>query len=150
MLLSPCDALRLNKRLTADHDRLVVCMDANENICKKYIGQPLTSVEGLNMQAVVGEFTGKKIGPTFFKGSKPIDRVWATNDLIVTHACVMPAGFDVGDHHIIITISRSQVWWEQLLLGSSGSPPEGSTLNFQVDQPISILRCWWQTLLSIA
>jgi hypothetical protein len=125
-------------------------MAANENIYKKTIGQSLTSVEGLNMQDVVGGFTGKKIGPMFFRGSRPIDGVWATSNLIVTHACVMPAGFDVGDHHIIITISRSQVWWEQLLLGSSGSPPEGSTLNFQVEQPKSMLRGWWQTLLSIA
>jgi hypothetical protein len=54
------------------------------------------------MQEIFGEFTGKKIGPTFFKGSKPIDRVWATNDLIVTHACVMPACVSVGDHRMFI------------------------------------------------
>ncbi len=50
------------------------------------------------MSEVVGEFTGKKIGPTFFWGSKPIDGIWATPDLVVTHACVMPVGYGVGDH----------------------------------------------------
>jgi hypothetical protein len=54
------------------------------------------------MQEVVREFTGKKIEPTFFRGSKPIDGDCATNALIVTHTCVMPAGFGVGDHRMFI------------------------------------------------
>ncbi len=90
------------KKWREDGNCLVVCMDANKNIYEKSIGQSLTSFEGLNMQEVVGEFTGKKIGPTFFRGSMPIDRVWATIDLVVTHACVMPAGFGVGDHRMFI------------------------------------------------
>jgi hypothetical protein len=73
-------------------------MDANKHIYKKLIGHSLTNQEGLNMQEVVGEFTGKKLGPTFFRGTKPIDGVWATDDLVVTHACVMPVGYGVGDH----------------------------------------------------
>ena len=47
-----------------------------------------------------GDFTGKKIGPTFFRGSNPIDGVWATADVTVTHACIMPAGFGIGDHRL--------------------------------------------------
>ncbi len=54
------------------------------------------------MREVVVEFTGKKMSPTFFQGSKPIDGIWATSNLIVTHACVMPAGFGVGDHCMFI------------------------------------------------
>jgi hypothetical protein len=54
------------------------------------------------MQEVVREFTGKKIEPTFFRGSKPIDRVWASSNLAVSHACIMPAGFGVGDHRMFI------------------------------------------------
>ncbi len=55
------------------------------------------------MQERVGEFTSKKIGPTFFQKSKPIDGIWATSDLIITqHACMMPAGFGVGDHRIFV------------------------------------------------
>jgi hypothetical protein len=34
------------------------------------------------MIEVIGTFTGKKIGPTFFRGSKPIDGIWATPDII--------------------------------------------------------------------
>jgi hypothetical protein len=77
-------------------------MDAYEDIYKKSIGRTLTDREGLNMVEAVGEFTGKKIGPTFFWGSKPIDEIWTTTDVIVTHACIMPTGFGVGDHRLFV------------------------------------------------
>jgi hypothetical protein len=95
----------LMKQLNKWHqegDCLVVCMDANEDIYKKSLGKSLMSSKGLNMVEVVGDFTGKWIGATFFRGSKPIDGIWATPDLVVTHACVMPAGFGVGDHRLFV------------------------------------------------
>jgi hypothetical protein len=77
-------------------------MDANEDIYKKSIGKTLTDTEGLNMVEAVREFTGKKIGPTFFRGLKPIDGIWKTADVVITHACMMPAGFGVGDHRLFV------------------------------------------------
>ena len=65
-----------------------MCLDANEDIYKKSLGKSLTKREGLNMLEVVGEFTGRKIGPTFFRGSKPIYGIWATPDLVVTHVII--------------------------------------------------------------
>ena len=47
-------------------DRLIVCMDANSHIYKKSIGKALTAEAGLEMKDVVGDFTGKQIGATFF------------------------------------------------------------------------------------
>jgi hypothetical protein len=52
------------------------------------------------MSEVIGDFTGKNIGPTFFRGSNPIDGVLATGDVLATHACVMPAGYGVGNHQM--------------------------------------------------
>jgi hypothetical protein len=66
------------------------------------IGKTLTDRDGLNMVEAIGEFTGKKIEPTFFRGSKPIDRIWTTADVIVMHACSMPMGFGVGDHRLFV------------------------------------------------
>jgi hypothetical protein len=83
-------------------DCLIVCMDANEDIYRKLIGKLLTKKDGLNMLEVVGDFTGKKIGPTFFWGSKPINGIWATPNVVVTHACVMPAGYGVGNHCLFV------------------------------------------------
>jgi hypothetical protein len=83
-------------------DRLIVCMDVNEDIYRKSLGKSLTRTDGLNMLEVVGNFTGKRIGPTFFWGLKPIDGIWATPDIAVTHTCVIPAGFGVGDHRLFV------------------------------------------------
>ena len=83
-------------------DRIIVCMDANEDIYKKSIGKTLTQEDGLGMQEVVGAFTGEKLGATFFRGKTPIDAVWATPDVVVVGACVMPAGYGVGDHRLFV------------------------------------------------
>jgi hypothetical protein len=54
------------------------------------------------MREVVGMFTGKQIGATYFQGLTPIDGVWATSDMVITGACVMPAGFGIGDHRMFV------------------------------------------------
>ena len=54
------------------------------------------------MREVVGEFTGIKLRPTFFWGSKTIDGIWTSEDIVVTHACVMPIGFGMGNHRMFI------------------------------------------------
>jgi hypothetical protein len=80
------------KQWREEGDRLVVCMDVNEHIYKKSIGKELTDLEGLGMKEVVGEFTQQPIGSTFFRGSKPIDGVWAMSDIIISNAAIIPAG----------------------------------------------------------
>jgi hypothetical protein len=96
------DLVKKLKQWREQGDKLIVCLDANEDIYMKSIGKALTDTEGLNMAEAVGEFTGKKISPTFFRGSKPIDGIWTTPDIIVTHTCVMPAGYGVGDHRLFV------------------------------------------------
>ena len=96
------DLIAQLKEWRAAGDRLIVCMDANSDIYRKELGKALTAVEGLNMSEVVGDFTGKRVGPTFFRGQKPIDGVWATKDLQVVNACIMPVGFGVGDHRLFV------------------------------------------------
>ena len=84
-------------------DRLIVCMDVNEDdIYRGSIGKALTNESGLDMVKAVGNFTGKKIGATFFRGTKPIYGVWVTQDVIMTGACVMPAGYGIGDHWLFV------------------------------------------------
>ncbi len=98
-------------------DRLIVCLDANSDIYRKELGRSLVNQEGLNMSEVVGDFTGRQIGPTFFRGQKPIDGVWATKDIQIVNACIMPAGFGVGDHRMFVIDVRTQS-----VIGSS--PPK--------------------------
>jgi hypothetical protein len=80
----------------------VVCLDTNEVINKKSLGKFLPKNDGLNMSEVVGDFTRKKIGPTFFGGSKPIDGIWAMQDVVATHSCVMPSRYRVEDHCLFV------------------------------------------------
>ena len=54
------------------------------------------------MSEVVGGFTYPKLGATYFRGSTPIDGVWATSDVTVVGACVIPVGYGVGDYHLFI------------------------------------------------
>jgi hypothetical protein len=100
------DLVEQLEKWRAEGDRLIVCLDVNEDIYKKSIGKALTNPSGLNMNEVVGDFTGEKLGATHFRGSKPIDGIWATKDIGVTGACVMPVGFGVGDHRMFIVDFR--------------------------------------------
>ena len=57
---------------------------------------------GLAMSEVVREFICQKFGATYFRGSNPIDGVWATSYVTVVGACVMPVGYEVVDHHLLV------------------------------------------------
>jgi hypothetical protein len=59
-------------------------------------------LHGLGMKAVVGEYTTRRLGATYFRGSMLIDAVWATNEVAVVNACVMPVGYGVGDHCLFV------------------------------------------------
>ena len=104
-----CPRTRFKKDLLAQlrkwreqGDRLKVCMDVNEDIYRKSIGKALTMSEDIQMIEAVGNYTGKKIGATFFRGTKPIDGVWVTSDVVIIGACVMPAGYGIGDHRLFV------------------------------------------------
>ncbi len=62
----------------------------------------LTNPEGLGMVETTGKYTGKKIGPTYSRGLLPIDGIWTTPDVTIANACVMPAGYGIGDHRLFI------------------------------------------------
>ncbi len=81
---------------------MIVCIDANKNIYTKALGKLLTDYEGLGMIEAVGRYTGKKVGPTHFRGQLPINGIWTTPDMTVSNACIMPAGYGIGDHRLFI------------------------------------------------
>jgi hypothetical protein len=54
------------------------------------------------MKEVIKEYTSEELGPTYFRGSKPIDGIWITPDVQIANACVMPAGYGIGDHRLFI------------------------------------------------
>ena len=80
------DLISKLKHWREDGDRLIVCLDTNENIYNKSIGRKLTYRNGIAMSEVVGDFTCQKVGATYFRGSTPIDGVWATSDVTVVRS----------------------------------------------------------------
>ena len=77
-------------------------MNANEDNYKKRLGKSITARDGLNMNELVGKFTKKKIGATLFRGSKPIDAVWSTPDIVVVGSCVIPKVYGVRDNRLFV------------------------------------------------
>ena len=71
------DLIRQLLQQRKEDDRLVLCLDANGNIYKKKLDKDLVRTSELEMVEVVGNFTGQKVGPTFFRGKDPIDGVLA-------------------------------------------------------------------------
>jgi hypothetical protein len=83
-------------------ERLILCLDANKNIYLGKLGWELTDLHGLGMKEVLGEFTTWRLGATYFRGSAPIDAVWATSNVAVVNACVIPVGYRVGGHRLFV------------------------------------------------
>ena len=60
------DLLRKIKQWRRKREQLILCLDANENIFMGELGQQLTDLHGLGMKGVVGEFTARELGATYF------------------------------------------------------------------------------------
>jgi hypothetical protein len=96
------DLGKLLKEWRAAGDRLIVCLDTNQNIYTQALGKLLTDSEGLGMIEGVGRYTGKNIRSTQFRGQLLIDGIWTTPNVTVSNACIMPAGYGIGDHRLFI------------------------------------------------
>ena len=77
-------------------------MDHNKHVIDGAIGKALADRDGLDLQEAILQHTGRSPGATFFRGSKPIDRLWISSNIDVSNDCVMPFGYGVGDHHAFI------------------------------------------------
>ncbi len=53
----------------------MLCLDANANIYRAALGWQLTDLHELGMEEVVGDFTGRWLSATFFRGHEPIDAI---------------------------------------------------------------------------
>jgi hypothetical protein len=90
------------KKWRAEGDRIVLFMDHNEHVYDGAPGKALSNSTGLNLQEVILQHTDTRTGATFFRGSKPINGLWASSNLEISNTCVMPFGYGVGDHQAFI------------------------------------------------
>jgi hypothetical protein len=73
-------------------------MDHNEHVIQGNLGKALADRDGLDLWEADLQHTGDSPGATFFRGSKPIDGIWISSDIDISNVCVIPFGYDVGDH----------------------------------------------------
>jgi hypothetical protein len=104
-----CPLTLLHQHLTtairkwrAAGERIVLFMDHNEHVYDDPLGKDLSDREGLNLSKVIFKHTVLQTGALFFWDSKPVDGLWASSDLDISNACVMPFGYGVGDHHAFV------------------------------------------------
>ncbi len=104
-----CPRTLFRRHLTAAIDkwrrageRIILFMDHNKHVYDRMLGKALSNREGLNLQEVILKQTRIPTGATFFRGSHPIDGLWALDDLDISNACVMPFGYGVGNHRAFI------------------------------------------------
>ena len=101
------DLCELVAKWRAEGKRVVVMLDANENVYKDKLGRQLVDPEGLGLKEVVLESTKTHLTATHFRGTKPIDAIWASPDLEVVGAGAMPIGFSIGDHRMMYVDIRT-------------------------------------------
>jgi hypothetical protein len=83
-------------------ERIVLFMDHNKHVYDGVLGKALSNRNGLNLQEVILKQTGAPTGATFFRGLQPIDGLWASDNLDISNACVMPFGYRVGNHRAFV------------------------------------------------
>lgn len=101
------DLLALLKEWRAEGRRIILCLDANDHVYRSRLGAALVNSPELDLQETILSTTGQHLTATHFRGSRPIDAVWATPDLDIANACAMPIGFGVGDHRSFIVDFRT-------------------------------------------
>ncbi len=77
-------------------------MDHNKHVYDRILRKALRNRDSLNLQEVILKQTGAPAGATFFRGLQPINGLWASDNLDISNACVMPFGYGVGDHHAFV------------------------------------------------
>jgi hypothetical protein len=90
------------KQWRAAEDWVILLMDHNKHMINGLLGKALADKERLDLREAIVQHTGASPGATFFRGSKPINRLWISGDLDISNACVMSFGYSIGNHHAFI------------------------------------------------
>ena len=97
------------------------------------------------MKEVAGEYTCQRLGATFFQGSKPINAVWATENVKIERTCVIPTGYGICnamlfdiDIHAESILGNSQRWIMQ---------PQAQRLNCQIPGIVEKYNKFFENLI---
>jgi hypothetical protein len=85
------DLLRKMRQWCQAGEQLILCLDANKNIYLGELGRELTDLHSLGMKEVVGDYTTRRLGATYFQG-KRADRRCLDHQQCGSGECMCHAG----------------------------------------------------------
>ena len=94
------DLFDLLKQWRENGDKLILLMDANENLESGPIERMLKHPD-LNMEDIISKRSNTDGPATFIRGQRQIDGAWATKDIKISAAGFLPFNFGAGDHRAI-------------------------------------------------
>ena len=89
------------KRWKGQGEEIILLGYFNKNVYTGRIAQRLAQ-DDLNMSEQCRKITGKPIPPTYVRGSRPIDAVFATSGIVCRNASILAKYGGVGDHRCFI------------------------------------------------
>ena len=108
------DLITAMKEWRAEGDRLILMLDANEDLNRGPLQRKLRSE--LQMRDLIRERSNKAGPKTYFRGSTQIDGAFATPDVDCSGARFLPFWAGIGDHRaVVIDIPLQSLIGEQLL-----------------------------------
>ena len=125
------DLCAVLKQWRLQGDRIVLMMDANDNVLNGHIAKALAK-DGIELKEAVHAQTPGYGPKTHFRGSQSIDGIWYTPDLELMGASYLPFDADMGDHRPVMAD-----FTEQSLLGVNLPnivPPDGRRLNCKIER----------------
>ena len=105
------DLCAVLKQWRLQGDRIVLMMDASDNVLNGHIAKALAK-DGIELKEAVHAQTPGYGPKTHFRGSQSIDGIWYTPDLELMGASYLPFDADMGDHRPVMAD-----FTEQSLLG---------------------------------
>lgn len=103
------DLLAALRRWKGQGDRLVLMMDANENVLQGHLCRQLQA-DDIDMVEVVHDQVPGEGPKTWFRGKESIDGIWATRDLDIIGASYLPFDAELGDHRpVVLDITTQSV-----------------------------------------
>ncbi len=83
-------------------DRIILFMDHNKHTYDSPLGWALANTSSLALKEAVLQHTGKRMGATIFRGSKPIDGLWVFRKINIANICVLSFGYGVSNHCMFV------------------------------------------------
>ena len=93
------DLIQFTTGVLGDNNKVILAADINEHIIDGVLLRALKNIGMIEAHVKKFDLPGPA---SHITGSKPIDSIWVSHDVIPTEVSVFPHRFGVGDHRVIL------------------------------------------------